>query len=231
MKEMIKRRVSHFFSNLLEEALSRDSRNIERWRQRRALEETGKFIEENLPLVMSVNTRYALYEKIAQCVRGKAGLICEFGVAGGKSINFIAKLLPDHPIYGFDSFEGLPEDWRDLHPQGIFKQERLPPVEPNVRLIKGLFADTLPAFLQQHPEPALFLHIDCDLYASTKTVLEMLRPRIQEGTILCFDEFFNYPGWKEGEYKAFREFAAQTKLQYEYFSYCRYGTQAAIKVL
>ena len=39
------------------------------------------------------------------------GLFLEFGVSAGRTVNYIASLVPDKTIYGFDSFEGLPEDW------------------------------------------------------------------------------------------------------------------------
>jgi hypothetical protein len=35
----------------------------------------------------------------------------EFGVSRGVTINFLAALNPMKKIYGFDSFEGNPEDW------------------------------------------------------------------------------------------------------------------------
>jgi hypothetical protein len=74
------------------------------------------------------------------------GLIMEFGVYKGESINFIADLLPNRQIYGFDSFEGLPETWRYNFYKGTFKLNNLPEVRKNVVLVKGLFEDTLPKF-------------------------------------------------------------------------------------
>jgi len=38
-------------------------------------------------------------------------------------------------------------------------------------------------------------------YSSTKTVFDTLADRIVPGTVIVFDEFFNYPGSKRGESK------------------------------
>ena len=84
----------------------------------------------------------------------------------------------------------------------------------NVRLVKGLFEDSLPAFLDEHPEPAAFINIDSDLYSSAKTVLELLEGRFQNGTILTFDELCDYPTYREHEIKAFAEFLLKTGYSY-----------------
>jgi hypothetical protein len=106
----------------------------------------------------------------------------------------------------------------------------LPEVRPNVHLIKGWFDQSLPVFLESHPEKVDFLHIDSDLYSSARTVLTLLRDRIEPGTAIVFNEFFNYPGWKNGEYKAFNEFISQTGLGYEWLSYCCYDEQVAVRI-
>ena len=145
----------------------------------------------------------------------------EFGVFQGKSINIISAAKPDKIIYGFDSFEGLPDIWwqEDKYPKGHFSLNgKLPPVNKNVRLIKGWFNETLPAFVKEHSEPCAFIHIDCDLYSSAQTVLEILKNQIISGTVIAFDEYYNYPGWQEGEYKVFAEFVAESDLEFEYIA-------------
>ena len=153
-------------------------------------------------------------------------LIAEFGVFEGATINFIADQT-EEPVFGFDCFSGLPEDWRPGFPQGMFSA-RIPPVRPNVSLLVGLFEDTLPTFLEQNTEDLSLLHIDCDLYSSTRTVLRMCSSRIQKGTVLVFDEYFNYPGWRGHEFKAFQEFIADTGRQYEYLSAVPSHQQVAV---
>lgn len=131
------------------------------------------------------------------------GLFLEFGVASGRTITHLAN-VNSSPFYGFDSFEGLPEIWRSDYDKGAFAQA-VPAVPVNVTLIKGWFDKTLPEFLETHSGPVSFLHVDCDLYSSTKTIFAALRDRLAPGAIIVFDEYWNYPGWREHEYKAFEE--------------------------
>ena len=73
----------------------------------------------------------------------------EFGVASGNTINYISQFTDDK-VYGFDSFEGLPEKWRDGFDKGAFSQNgTLPKVNQNVELIKGWFNETLLPFIQK----------------------------------------------------------------------------------
>lgn len=147
------------------------------------------------------------------------GLVLEFGVYKGYSISIISDTLKDKQIYGFDSFEGLPETWRPGFEKGVFALSHIPDLPSNVSLIKGLFQETLSQFLKDHHEPVSFLHIDCDLYSSAKFVLFSLKDRIIPGTIILFDEFYNYIGWEQGEYKAFLEFIKITKKSFSYIGY------------
>ncbi|MEP5621205.1 MAG: hypothetical protein ABJP82_01350, partial [Hyphomicrobiales bacterium] len=58
-----------------------------------------------------------------------------------------------------------------------------------------------------------------DLYSSAKTAFDELKPFIGKGTVILFDEYWNYPEFMEHEIKAFREFLAQTGLGFEYIGY------------
>ena len=155
--------------------------------------------------------------------------LLEFGVAAGTSLNLIAKNTTSK-IYGFDSFEGLPEDWLPGAPKGKFRQQSLPVVPDNVELVVGLFGDTLPTFLDQHPEPIAFLHVDCDIYSSTRTIFDLCGARIVKGTVIVFDEYFNYPGWRRHEYRAFAEFSARTGRTFEYLGYTGNNEQVAVRL-
>ena len=154
----------------------------------------------------------------------------EFGVKEGGSINLISAAKPDKIVYGFDSFEGLPETWLPSHPAGKFNMDgNLPLVNDNVRLVKGWFNETLPQFVKEHSEPCAFIHVDSDLYSSAKTILTELKNQIVSGTIIAFDEYFGYPGWQEGEYKAFMEFAAENNVEFEYIARTN-NCRAAVKI-
>jgi hypothetical protein len=159
-------------------------------------------------------------------MRAIPGLVLEFGVAGGRSINRLAKLFPEDKIFGFDSFEGLPEAWRTDYQQSHFAQAT-PSVRSNVELVIGWFNETLPAFLEEHPGDVSLLHVDCDLYSSTKTIFQLLAPRIKPGTLIVFDEYFNYPGWREHEHKAFMEFLEESGLRHRYLGAVSCNKQVA----
>jgi len=215
-----------------------DARMTDRYIKRLAVAETVEFLRENgIRPSQSYPDRVALMN---ECLRQVAptGLVLEFGVYKGTSISRLADHFRDRAIYGFDSFEGLPEAWVFGGP-GQFADAagRLPRVPANVNLLKGWFEDTLPRFLAEHPGPVAFLHVDCDLYSSTACILRLLSDRIVPGTVILFDELIGYPGWKEGEYKAFREWVEATGSAFEYLGYVGQAKpgnpaeQAAIKVL
>lgn len=156
-----------------------------------------------------------------------AGLYLEFGVAHGNSINHIASFA-ETTVHGFDSFEGIPEDWGSCKKRAFSTEGNLPPTKDNVELHVGWFDDTLPKFLENHKDNISFLHIDSDLYSSAKTVLTLLADKIVVGTIILFDEYFNYPGWKQNEYRAFQEFVLEHNVKYKYIAYCSKGYSVAV---
>lgn len=148
-----------------------------------------------------------------------AGLFLEFGVWKGASINRIASLIPDKTVYGFDSFNGLTEDWCG-HEKGYLKvenvQEVLNNVRSNVQIIVGLFQETLEPFLKEHKEKVAFVHLDADLYSSTKYVLDTLAKhnRLQKGTVIQFDEFLTIK-FPSTERFAFRDFVKEFNIKYD----------------
>ena len=150
------------------------------------------------------------------------GLWLEFGVGNGASLKVIAEQTRAQ-LYGFDSFEGLPEDWvrgegRPTLPRGSFRGS--PKVVPaHVTLVPGLFVDTLPHFLEKNSEVVAFMHVDCDIYTSTQAVLSSLRHKLAPGTVIVFDELFNYPNFADHEMRALLEAAAEQGLEYEYLGY------------
>lgn len=149
---------------------------------------------------------------LERCIPG--GLYAEFGVYHGASLRRIRERLPpEQPLYGFDSFKGLPESWREF-PAGTFATSVRPKL-PNTHLVIGRFEDTLPKFVQEHPEHVSFLHIDCDLYSSTRTILMALASQIVPGTVILFDEIMGYAGYEKHEYRAWCEFVAETGKRFE----------------
>lgn len=149
------------------------------------------------------------------------GHVLEFGVYRGKTMQAISKHFSAQPVWGFDSFVGLPEPWYTSstapgpsHKAGTFDM-RLEAVQPvfadNVNLVPGWYDQSLPLWLERNPGPVSFLHVDCDLYSSTKTVLNLLNSQLTVGTVIVFDEFYpwadyqEYDLWQQGEYRALGE--------------------------
>jgi hypothetical protein len=222
--------VRRFLTSIIRDALREDSWDIRRWRQRLAVIETCQFIEAELPLINSFSNYHQLVAFAADVGRRTDGLICEFGVWRGTTINRLARYFPDRVVYGFDAFEGLPEPWRDGYPRGTFGSKQLPTVLPNVRIVPGWFHETLAPFLNKRTESAAFLHIDCDVYSSTRTVLDAFASRLTNGTVILFDEFFNYPGWKHGEHRAWSEFVTASGIEFDYLGYARASRQLAVRI-
>ena len=212
----------------LRRVLREDARNIERERYRRSLAQTVDYVEAHMAAMPSFSDRYDLLAHALQQVEVQGDYL-EFGVWQGRSARFVAGRIAA-TYYGFDSFEGLPSNWRDGFGRGKFAVPRLPDVPKNVILKQGWFEETLPNFLQQQQAPWAFVHIDCDLYESTQTIFTLAASRFVAGTVIVFDEYFNYPGWHEGEYKAFQEFCRTHAIDYEYLGYCRYHAQVAVKL-
>jgi predicted O-methyltransferase YrrM len=227
----LKRRILQTIDYHVERHLYAEAHDIQRERQRRALQESAELVDRCFTKARSFRSRdELLLFAIGLLDRPLPGLCLEFGVYSGSSINVIASAI-DGTIHGFDSFEGLPENWRDGHEAGTFRVASLPEVRKNVVLHKGWFDNTLAPFLEEHRDPVSFVHVDCDLYSSTKVVLDCLAPRLSRGSVLVFDEYFNYPGWQEGEHKAFIEFQQARSLSFEYVAYNSRSEQVAIRLL
>ena len=193
---------------------------------------TLAFERKYLREVPEFKTREKLY---AYCFQKTLpdGLCLEFGTYRGDSINILAKLQPQRHFIGFDSFIGLPVSWTTGSRTGAFNTGgRLPKVRKNISLIKGFFNETLPYFVKQHSnEKIALIHNDSDLYSSTVTIFEELKSMIMSGSIIIFDEYYNYSEWEEGEYKAFMEFVEKYQIKFEYIGYIRMGSQVAVRIL
>jgi len=188
--------------------------------QQRALNETLDFITAEMPAALAFDTPRELMDYAMNQVT-LDGIVAEFGVNEGGSITYIAKRMAKQIIHGFDSFEGLPEGWSgNTMAAGYFNRDgKLPKVPSNVRLHPGWFSDSLPRFVADNSGPVAFLHVDCDLYSSTACIFEHLGDRVVPGTVIVFDEYFNYPAWQTHEHRAFREFITRLGKSFEYISY------------
>lgn len=197
---------------------------LDRW----ATSTTAEFVARDLPAARTFDhphetLRWALTQAPAD------GLALEFGVWSGTTLNIIAPTRPRGTVFGFDSFEGLPECWRTGFDTGMFTADQLPDV-PGAELVVGWFDDVLPGWAAEHPEPIAILHLDADLYSSTTTVLDHVGDRLVEGSIVVFDEYFNYPGWYDHEHKAWVEFVERTGIRFTYEAYTRDNEQVVVRI-
>ena len=156
-----------------------------------------------------VSSREQVFEVAADEIREREVLYLEFGVYRGKSMKMWSRLLgnPKSKLHGFDSFLGLPESWDLGAEKGHFAMEGAVPIveDSRVSFFKGWFTETLSQYVVP-PHEQLFVNLDADLYVSTKTALDFLKPHIAVGTYLYFDEFQA----REHESKAFDEFLSET---------------------
>ncbi|MBS1683197.1 MAG: hypothetical protein JSS76_00470 [Bacteroidetes bacterium] len=125
-------------------------------------------------------------------------------------------------FFAFDSFQGLPDlegidkEARDFAkgkytcPEDVFCKNLTKAGVPLTKVIRvaGLFQETCISETIERYEikKAAVIHIDCDLYTSTKTALEFVKPLLVDGTIIIFDDWFCFRGNPNlGEQKAFNE--------------------------
>ena len=122
-------------------------------------------------------------------------LFIEFGVWKGYSINFFAQNINHQKsvFFGFDSFEGLPEDWY-TNPKGTFNVDgKIPEInDQRISFVKGWFNQTLPKFIDENllktTYPKMIVHYHPDLYGSTLFCLTQI-DRLKIKYLAIFDEF------------------------------------------
>lgn len=203
---------------------------------RLASEESARYILANMRTVKNFKTDYDLHDWVVRTQLDPnlldTGLVLEFGVATGRTLNHFARVLSDTVIHGFDSFEGLPEDWTSRMGKGFFKRDKLPKVRDNCELWVGWFDNTLVEFQSKFygRKPIALLHVDSDLYSSAKTVLTALKDQIVPGTVIIFDEYINYPGWQLDEFKAWKEHCEQFDVKYDYIGLVSKHQKVAVRI-
>lgn len=207
----------------IREYLDAEYRFVEtiRERSRRAARDTYDFIDKEMRHALWQKDQFRVLEARKDEISPTADtLIVDLGVFKGGSTRALARIFPKHTIHGFDSFEGLPEDWSHSMKGAFGGLKGLPEMPANVRLYKGWFDDTLPVWAIDHEGGIIsLLRVDCDLYSSTKTIFDTLGHMLRKGSWICFDELIGYYGWQEHEHKAFMEFIAKTDFKYEYVAF------------
>jgi len=197
--------------------------------------EAHHFEVENFTNVRAFDNQEILLRYTLERVDSALNTWVELGVSTGRSTRLIvqtaAELGHSSQLHAFDSFEGLPEDFIAGVEKGAFATK--PPVfeEENIHLHVGWFIDTLPPFAASLNQQIGFIHCDADLYSSTRTALNALKTHIGPGTVLLFDEYWNFLGCYEHEFRAFMEFIEASELQFRYLGYNKNYTQASVLLL
>ncbi len=180
-------------------------------------------------------TRYEMYDFIQkEYLENESCDYLEFGVYEGASINYWCKLNenPQSRFYGFDTFTGLPEAWKNLLsdiPSGTWTTKgNLPKIDDKrVMFYKGLFQETIDPFLEKYqPSEKIVIHNDSDLYSSSLYLLTRLDDIIKKNTIIIFDEFSNVMH----EFKALEDYCSAYNRKYKVISATEnFYQQVAIK--
>jgi hypothetical protein len=146
------------------------------------------------------------------------GDFVECGVAKGGCLAFLTWLSKERSVWGFDSFEEMPEltdedencgsEWVGYNCSGAKGEEeaietfrRFSVSMKNVKIVKGWFENTLQNYRSSIKSIAI-LRLDNDWYKSTKYCLETLYDLVPKGGIIIIDDYHTFTGC----YKAVNEF-------------------------
>lgn len=174
--------------------------------------------------------------------------ILEFGVATGNTMCAMLDALIEvgkYPrnVFGFDSFEGLPQEdvsatpnaeWfptafnivSELHNKGIetttekgveMIRQRFYQYPFDVKLIVGWYSNlTLKTVIDNNILPASYIHIDCDMYISAYQALRWLAENdlIRDECIIRYDDWKD--DWNMGEPKAHLQILREFPYKYEF---------------
>lgn len=125
------------------------------------------------------------------------GDLAEVGVSIGDSAEVICQNKGERALHLFDTFTGHPKGWIGRYDYGqtpgrhaadlATVKQRLSKY-PNTRYYPGIFPETSPPVKNKLFS---FVHLDTDLYESTKWGLEFFFPRlVQDGIIVVHDSTY-----------------------------------------
>ena len=171
--------------------------------------------------------RWALFDRMIEHSKRDRPFY-EYGVWRGEAFQYLIKTFKRG--YGFDTFEGIPEDWHDEKAGAYSSEGNIPQIEGG-EFIVGKFEDTLPGFFSNPRPKASIINFDADLYSSTICALNFSKAVIDKHTILIFDEFIINKNWEQDEYKALNEFCLNNNWTYEVLAISFFTKQVAVKLL
>jgi O-methyltransferase len=192
---------------------------------------------------LEVSLRREFFYRAFKALRfnGIDGDYAEFGSWGGMTFALAYHEIWErgHPahLWAFDSFRGLPDPGVDEeHPvwqegamatsleefHTLCAQRGIP--RDRYTVVPGFYEETLAAMSpEDEPRNIALAYVDCDLYSSTRTVLDFLRPRLKHGMIVAFDDYFCWSATQpSGERRAYRDFVTEDT-RWEWVPYVQYG--------
>lgn len=236
-------KIRNLLINFIVIALESENSNFVNFLNKRSHQKTLEILNDRMANSLFFQNKFELWNFIIQEIINneiknvkiyeKANLL-EFGVGAGNSISYIANKLKKNnlTITGFDSFYGNPEIWPGTNNIiGSSNQfGKIPNNLPeNVFIVEGKIEETLPKYLLDNKIKKIsFVHIDVNIYSTSNFILRTLKPFMQSGSIILFDELVNYPfWWLNGEYKSLIENFDDS--EYEYIAFDR-AKKAAIRI-
>ena len=173
---------------------------------------------------------------------GIDGDYLEFGCNGGMTFALAHREARRHAhgarLWAFDSFQGLPAPKGDKDDHPMWVEHTLATDlsrfhqlcsangihRSSYEVVPGFYENTLPAMgSQEGPEDIALVFVDCDLYSSTKDVLEFLLPRLKHGMIIGFDDYHCWSADQlSGERQAMLELF-QGEMRWRLVPFMRFG--------
>lgn len=190
--------------------------------------EQGQWLGTLPMAVPNVADRFALFTEALRRVHGSRPLYLEFGVYKGRTLRWWGQhlTLPAARLVGFDSFVGLPEDWRPDALRGWFAPGVMPQFDdPRVSLVVGRFEKTLPCW-EPPAHDQLIVNVDCDLYFSTACVLTWLDAHLHHGMLVYFDDLLD----RDDELEAVREWIGRHGSRVVPLAMARWGQHMLFEV-
>lgn len=221
MKNTLTQFLSQAICSLRRRIFQQEQKDIGFYLQHRAAEETAEYVENKMLSLPYFDNSFQLLDFTWSKVK-KEGLYLEIESGWqGKSIKLMVKRIQETvPIWELG--QSLPLAQIDnINDKNSSSNHQNPKGEDNLEL--SFFYKHIQEFAATHEEKIAFAHLKCSDYFSSKKIFELLDNRICPGTIIQFDKYFYYPGWKQQQFKAFQEFMRDRKLSYEYLGYCSYG--------
>jgi len=224
--------VRNFFSNLVQVQTSVVQQLIME-SQVSSTDYIKKLFGNNKDTPLLFSSRKEIQKYVVTLLKNNSGnlqkpALLEFGVFKGTSLKYFSRNLKNFSCFGFDSFEGLQSNFGGMNAQLLFKLNGVTPkfMPRNATIVKGVIEDNIEDFISKTDLNIRFIHLDLDVYSSTKFVLSGLKAKLGKGTLILFDEMFGNPFWEKGEFLALSEIFMESE-----FEWIGFGPNQALIIL